>query len=55
LDLNKVAIKEHSLEVIIDEFIKLHADQNITLRFEFRSGKKLLLFSKALVDSDSSL
>ena len=38
--LNKIAIKEHALEVIIDEFIKLHSEQNLTLRFEFVSRKK---------------
>jgi len=40
LGLNKVAIKKHALEVIIDEFIKLHSDQNLTLRFEFASRRK---------------
>lgn len=40
LELNKIAIKERALEAVIDEFIKLHADQNVTLRFEFASRKK---------------
>lgn len=40
LGLNKIAIKEHALETVINEFIKLHADQNVTLRFEFASRKK---------------
>lgn len=40
LSLNKISIKEYALEVIIDEFIKLHAEQNLTLRFEFATRKK---------------
>jgi hypothetical protein len=40
LGINKFSLKEGMLEVIIDEFIKLHAEQNLTLRFEFASRKK---------------
>ncbi|MDP4209462.1 MAG: hypothetical protein Q8928_11675 [Bacteroidota bacterium] len=40
LGLDKEAIKNHVLEAIIDEFIKLHCEQDLTLRFEFASRKK---------------
>jgi hypothetical protein len=40
LGFNKIALKQHALEIIIDEFIKLQAEQNLTLRFEFASRKK---------------
>jgi hypothetical protein len=40
LGLNHTSLKEHALEAIIDEFIKLHSEQNLTLRFEFASRKK---------------
>jgi predicted aldo/keto reductase-like oxidoreductase len=37
---DKIGKKEQALEVLIDEFIKLHAEQNLTLRFEFTLQKK---------------
>lgn len=40
LGLNATALKEHALEAVIDEFIKQHAEQNLTLRFEYASRKK---------------
>ena len=38
--LTSIGINEYALETIIDEFIKLHAEQNITLRFEYTHRKK---------------
>ncbi len=38
--IDKVGKKEHALEVLIDEFIKLNAEQNLTLRFEYTSQSK---------------
>jgi hypothetical protein len=38
--IDKTGKKEHALEVLIDEFIKLHAEQNLTLRFEYTSQAK---------------
>lgn len=40
LALTNVSPQEHALEAIIDEFIRLHAEQNLTLRFEFATRKK---------------
>jgi hypothetical protein len=37
---NNTGIKELAHITIIDEFIKLHAEQNLTLRFEFASRNK---------------
>lgn len=38
--IDKVGKKEHALEVLIDEFIKLNAEQNATLRFEYSSQSR---------------
>lgn len=38
--IDKVGKKEYALEVLIDEFIKLNAGQNLTLRFEYTSQSK---------------
>lgn len=40
LALTNHAIKNHALEVIIDEFIRTHAEQNLTLRFEYASRER---------------
>lgn len=38
--IDKVGKKEYALEVLIDEFIKLNAEQNMTLRFEYTLQSK---------------
>jgi hypothetical protein len=40
LGLNKTGKKQFALEALIDEFIKLHSEQNLTLRFEYSSRNK---------------
>jgi hypothetical protein len=37
---NKIGLKEYAHVALIDEFIKLHAEQNLTLRFEYTSRNK---------------